>query len=106
MLPWLKRAINASVASSDHLTLVLELDAILDLIHNSQREEKVISFPGTLGLVINIWQLRPKNMGTAPLKNRHRTTYSHGPGTPKFLDTGAHKISIYTIKTEETVHKI
>ena len=45
-------------------------------------------------------------MGTAPLKNRHWTTCSHGPGTPKFLGTRVHKISIYTIKTEGTVPKI
>ena len=39
-----------------------------------------------------IWDGTPEKQAPA--------TYSHAPGTPKFLGTGAHKISIYTIKTE------
>ena len=47
VLSSLKSAINASVASFDYFTLLLELDAIFNLIHNSQREEKTTSFPGS-----------------------------------------------------------
>lgn len=47
-----------------------------------------------------------RKYGMAALKNRHRATYFHGPGTPNFLGTCAHKISIYTIKTEGAVPKI
>ena len=99
MLSSLKRAINAFVASSDHLNSTPSW--IWSIILSEKRKQ-----PHSQGLWV--WssrcrQLRPENMGTAPLKNGHRTTYSHGPGTSKFLCSRAHKISIYTLKTEGAV---
>ena len=80
MLSSLKRAINASVASSNHLTLLLELDAILDFIHNSQREEKTTSFPGSPGLVIKMSAASIRKYG-------HGTPEKRAPVLIKFLFT-------------------
>lgn len=63
---------SAFVDSSHHVTLLsllIKLDAILiSVIHNFHR--------------------------VPHCKNRHWTTYLHGPGTPKILGTGAHRNSI------------
>ena len=82
MLSSLESAINASVASSHHLTLLFELDAILDLIHNSEREEKTISFPGTLGLVIKMLAASTRKYGHGTPEKQapdHLFTWSRHP---------------------------